>query len=335
MVIYYTNFLIMFEFPLIRPMVCLVCTLVLPLTLHEVGWAESSSEGVVEGVTGEGDGRIASLSEFAAALATLDAGKRTSLRFGEVIAKGPDRQKWEGNLAPIKANLKQDLGKYSHLVVSDTENLKSVEENAALDGRNVRIEAADYEVKMIARQIDRHLVLEFRILKISNASERTYLLQMDPRSVGIDPEAEIPPADAAVKVADKTMMDIAEKLFRNMHLEALVAAEESADDGDGGFAKSISKNIQSNNEQIARFARQTIEEISELMRLDEEVVRQSLEDRQDFLLVEGRLQGVDTSRQRNLVKELSRIWEKAKDSGIKPNEQLLVESCLQVIKSEG
>lgn len=317
---------------LIRPMVCIVCAVGLVMTLPEAAWGEPANSDGVETLIG--DGRIASLSEFAAVLATLEAGKRTSLRFGEVIAKGPDRQKWEGNLAPIKANLKQDLGRYSQLVVSDTENLKSIEENAALDGRNVRLEAADYEVKIIARQIERLLVLEFRILKISNGSEKTYLLQMDPRSVGIDPEAEIPPADAAVKVADKTMMDISEKLFRNMHLESLVSEEEGADEGDIAFTKSISKNIQSNNEQIARFARQTIDEISELMRLEDGIVKQSLEDRQDFLLVEGRLQGVDTSRQRKLVGELAKIWEKAKESGIKPNEQLLVDSCLQVIKSE-
>jgi hypothetical protein len=281
-----------------------------------------------------GDSKVTSIEDLGRKISTLNSGQMTSVRFGEILARGTDHSKWEGNLAPLKANLKQELGKFSNLMVSDTENLKSIEENAALDGKNVRLKAADYEIKMIARQIDRVLVLEFRVVKISDGLEKTYLLQMDPRSVGIDPEAEIPPADAAVKVADKTMMDIAEKLFRNLQLESLTVVGDDADPADLKFAKSILKNIQANNEQIDRFAKQTADEISELMRLDDEVVRQSLDDRQDYLLIEGRLQDTDTTRQRKLVSELVEIWTRAKQSGIKTNPDMVVEACLRVIKSE-
>jgi hypothetical protein len=276
---------------------------------------------------------LKSISALAKTLSDLKGAGKTSLRFGEITARGPNAAKWEGNLAPIKADLKQELGKYPQLDISDMENLKSIEENAALDGRNVRLQAADYEVKIIARQIESSLVLEIRSVRISNGLERTFLLQLDPRSVGIDPEAEIPPTDAAVKVSDKTMMDIAEKVARNLHLQSLVEAEAREDEADEAFARSIAKNIQSNDEQIQRFAKQIVEEISELMRLDHGIGRQSFDDRHDFLLIEGKLQGIDTSRQRSLLREVAKIWEKACDTGIKPNPAAVIDACVTVVKS--
>jgi hypothetical protein len=286
-----------------------------------------------EGTVSEAELELKSISDLAKTLSGLKGAEKTSLRFGEITARGPNAAKWEGKLAPIKADLKQELGKYPQMDISDMENLKSIEENAALDGRNVRLQAADYEVKIIARQIESSLVLEIRSVRISNGLERTFLLQLDPRSVGIDPEAEIPPTDAAVKVSDKTMMDIAEKTARNLHLQSLVEAEVGEDGADEAFAISIAKNIQSNDEQIQRFAKQVVEEISELMRLDHGIVRQSFEDRHDFLLIEGKLQGIDTSRQRSLLREVSKIWEKACDTGIKPNPAALVDACVTVVKS--
>lgn len=261
-------------------------------------------------------------------------GQNKSLRFGEIVARGPNASQWQGNLASVKAELKNLLTTYKYLKISDLENLKSIEESAAIDGRNVRLSKADYNVNMIARQIESLLVLEVRLVEMSNGADKTLLLRLDPRSVGINPEAEIPPTDAAVKVSDKTMMDIAEKLARNQQLKLLSEAESGENEEDAEFSKSILKNIQANDAQIQRFAKQVVDEVSELMRLDKVVVRQSFDDRSDFLKIEGKLQGVDTSRQRLLLKEVFKVWEKASDTGLKPNPSAIVAACNSVIESE-
>jgi hypothetical protein len=147
-------------------------------------------------------------------------------------------------------------------------------------------------------------------------------------------ESEIPPTDAAVKVSDKLMMDLTEKISRNLHLKSLTEMQAEEADADQSFSKAIMKNIQSNDDQINRFAKQVRDEVSELVRLDKAIVRKSFEDRHDFLLIEGKLQGVDTTRQRSLLREVSKIWEKSIETGIKPDYTIFIDACDAVVKKE-
>lgn len=309
----------------------LLCYFLIFICLFEVS-AQSLNKNALSPLPDDNT-RLTNIADVAKSIAKLVGAEKMTLRFSELSGRGPNSTKWQGNLAAIKSELKNQLSKFPHLEISDLENLKSIEENAAIDGRNVRLKAADYNVKITVRQMELKLIVEVSVIHVSNGIDTTLLFDANPRDFGINLEADIPPVDAAVKISDKVMMDVAEKLARNIHLKSLPEMQTQETDADQSFAKAINKNIQSNDEQIQRFSQQVVEEVSQLMGLDKNVVRQSFEDRQDFLLIEGKLQNIDTSRQRLLLGEVLKIWEKSIETGIKPSTDTVINACLTIVKT--
>ena len=259
--------------------------------------------------------------------------KPLRIRIIGITGKGPGSAKWSGSLGLVSAKLKEALDKNKDLSVTDQENLKVMEEEAAISGKNVKLQDADYSLEIFARQLERELTLEVRMVKFKDGTDETFTLSVDPKSIGIDIEADLPPADAAIKICNSNMFKIARNMLQRKKMN-LALNDLTNDPEDLEFAESVKERISVIEKEISNWSKEVSKEILELVELDEDIVAEALQDRIDVLRVEGKLQEIDTKSQQKLIHSLELLWKRAKDTGLEPNQLSIEKECKVFIDSD-
>jgi len=265
-----------------------------------------------------------SYEELANDLTANQQGKPLRISVLNLAAKGPGSEKWADGLALVRARLEEALGRKPGISLIDRNNIDALEQEKAFVGKEFRIAETDALVRGFAMQVERKLVLNLVIIDVADGKQRTALAEIDPASVGMNLAADLPPADAAVRIANSVMFDIVRNLVKLDILIPLIR------DSEPDFAATLKRREAMLKSELVQWAQSVADEVRELTKLDSKMVVQSLDDRIDYLRVEGQLQGVDTRRQQALINSLRSVWKRAQESGIEPNPEAIIESCKEI-----
>ena len=255
-------------------------------------------------------------------------GKPLRISVLNLTAKGPGSEKWADGLALVRSRLEEALGHKPGVSLIDRNNIDALEQEKAFVGKEFRIAETDALVRGFAMQVERKLTLNLVIIDVADGKQRTALAEIDPSSVGMNLAADLPPADASVRVANSVMFDIVRNLVKMDILSPLIRESEP------DFVATLKRREATMKSELSQWSESVAQEVRELTRLDSEMVAQSLDDRIDYLRVEGQLQGVDTKRQQALIDSLRSVWKRAKESGIEPSPEVIIESCREVQAKE-
>ncbi len=260
----------------------------------------------------------------------LPPGKSRSVAVAEVVGRGPGAGAWEASVQRVKSGIEAAISaRKGELTLVDRANLAAIEQENALTGKSTKINAAETLISGQLMVVGRKVVLSITATEVRGQAKLTADIQMDPDELGINIEADLPEADSRVRTLNARAFDIVRNIVKRRILRDTFPGGGSDD-----MSKMAEKRLQVIDAEIDEWAMTSEEETSELLRLDPEMVSRALENRHEFLVVEGRLRSIDTSRQVALLEELNRMVVESRKSGIEIDAAGIIASCQKVAEME-
>jgi len=240
----------------------------------------------------------------------------------ELVGRGPGSEGWKDATLLVRGKVEEALGARKSIVLIDRDNISLIDQENALTGKNTKITGTDAFLMGFIMLVDRKVVLSLTKLDIATQKKQTASTQIEPVSLGINVETDLPPADASIRIANAVMFDIVRNLVK---AEALSAA--TTGNSDPEFNSIVAKRRKVLENEVEQWAGKSIEEIQKLIQLDPTIVKRGFTDRQEYLILEGQLQQADTTRQQRLIVEFEALYERARKSGIETTTAMLISSC--------
>ena len=247
----------------------------------------------------------------------------------ELVGRGPGSEQWKDATLLIRGKLEEALGARKSIVLIDRDNLSLIDQENALTGKNTKVTGTDAFLTGFIMLVDRKVVLSLTKLDLATQKKQTASTQIEPASLGINVETDLPPADASIRIADAVMFDIVRNLVK---AEALNAA--TTGNSDPEFNSIVAKRRKVLENEVEQWALKSIEEIRKLLQLSPPIVKLGFTDRREYLILEGQLQQADTTRQQRLIVEFETLFERALKSGIETTTSMLISSCKKVLDQE-
>lgn len=260
----------------------------------------------------------------------LPVGKARSVAVTEVQGKGPGAEQWETGCQRVQTGLERAISaRKDDLKLIERRNLAAVEQENALTGKATRIQAADVLVAAQLMAISGKVVVSLTATEVKTQNKQTTDIELDPADLGINLETDLAEADAKVRTLNARTFDITRNLVkRNVLDEAFPpGASDSA-------SKMAEKRRAVLDRELKEWGETTAEEAAALARLAPDMVDRALTDRHEYLVVEGRIRAIDTTRQLALLAQLQRMITDIRKSGIEPTATSIIESCRKVVEEE-
>lgn len=247
----------------------------------------------------------------------------------ELIGRGPGSDGWKDATLLVRGKVEEALGTRKSVILIDRDNISLIDQENALTGKNTKVTGTDAFLTGFIMLVDRKVVLSLTKLDIATQKKQTASTQIEPVSLGINVEADLPPADASIRIANAVMFDIVRNLVK---AEALGAA--TTGNSDPEFSSIVAKRQKVLENEIEQWAGKSIEEIQKLIQLDPTIVKRGFTDRREYLILEGHLQQADTTRQQRLIAEFETLYERARKSGIETTTAMFISSCKKGLDQE-
>ena len=247
----------------------------------------------------------------------------------ELIARGPGSEGWKDATLLVRGKIEEALGARKSIVLIDRDNISLIDQENALTGKNTKVIGTDAFLTGFIMLVDRKVILSLTKLDIATQKKQTASTQLEPFSLGINVETDLPPADASIRIANAVMFDIVRNLVK---AEALSAATTGNSDPD--FNTIVAKRRKVLENEVEQWAGKSIEEIQKLIQLDPTIVKRGFTDRREYLILEGQLQQADTTRQQRLIVEFEVLYERARKSGIETTTTMLISTCKKGLDQE-
>ena len=272
--------------------------------------------------------RATPYDDLIAELVPKDSAK-CKIAVADLVGRGPGSDAWKDASLLASGKVEEALGARDSIVLIDRANIPLIEQENALTGKSTKIAGTDALLTGFIMLVDRKLVVSLTMLDVASQKKRTASAQIEPASLGINVESDVPPADASIRIANSVMFDIARNLVK---AEALGSA--ATGNTDPQFNAIVAKRRKVLDDEIQQWAGKSIEELQKLAQLDPVIVKQGFADRKEYLILEGRLQGIDTSRQQRLIVEFESLHERAGKSGIEPTAEIIISGCKKALQQE-
>jgi len=272
--------------------------------------------------------RATPYDDLIAELVPKDSAK-CKIAVADLVGRGPGSDAWKDASLLARGKVEEALGARASIVLIDRANIPLIEQENALTGKSTKIAGTDALLTGFIMLVDRKLVVSLTMLDVASQKKRTASAQIEPASLGINVESDIPPADASIRIANSVMFDIARNLVKAEALES--AATGNTDLQFNAIVKKRRKVI---DDEVQQWAGKSIEELQKLAQLDPVIVKQGFIDRKEYLILEGKLQGIDTSRQQRLIVEFECLHERVSKSGIEPTAEIIISSCKKALQQE-
>lgn len=274
--------------------------------------------------------RVTADSYDDAVAAILPRGNARTVTVAEVRGKGPGAANWETACQRVQIGLERALTtRKDDLKLIDRGNLAAIEQENALTGKATRIQAAEMIVAAQLLAIDGKVIASITASEIKSQAKQTTDIELNPTELGITLDADLPEADARVRTLNARAFDITRNLVKQAVLD-----EAFPPDSKGDTAKIAQNRRAVILSELNEWAETSVEEISALAKLEPDMVSRAIEDRRNYLIVEGRLRNIDTTRQIALLEQLQCIVQDLRKSGIEPSAAFFIQSCRKLVDLE-
>ena len=266
------------------------------------------------------------LKTIAADFAKTIQGNTAKIAIVGFAAQSGFEDAWSTGVTLARARLGAALGKIGKFEVISRDNLDSLQMESLQQGTPLNIKGVDFLVNASLLQVGRTLVVSATMVKVAGGRQETSISKVDPASLNVfldDPDKrDIPPAESSIRMANSLMFDIARNHVKLSSCNFVLKEEKDAD-----TILLMEKRKKVILSEMDQWSSTVLKELTKLRGIDDPIVRKSFHERKEYLISEGLLENVDTTRQRSLLERFRSLYQLAEVNGIEIENSKIIEAC--------
>ena len=234
---------------------------------------------------------------------------------------------WANGVTLARTQLSVALGKRANFEVFSRDDLAAVQEESLSQGKPMQITGVDYLVKAKLLQIGDDLLVIANMTEVKGARQISAQSKVEPKSLNIfldDPDKrDVPPAESSIRMANSLMFDISRNHVKLASCNFILESEDNPN-----TIQIMEKRKKVVIAEMKQWSSTVLKELEALREIDATIVKKTFQDRAEYLMAEGLLENIDTTRQRDLLERFRGIYQLSKEKGLEVDQSKIIDACV-------